>query len=470
MKFRWLNCIILILSLNASLTANAQTPEQELIKLDFFSNGLGMHLSPGILNKLDWVRTLIGGTEADESVLEALARRWGIQSVNESLVGIKTVNYKGMKVGVLGCVACHSGKAAGQYIVGIGNKNIDPGQIGIDGIQIEKKWKSMTDVSLPLTGRPKNSEYRKVENTSIKLMEKLANPSLSASTQGLVPVSLVGSWFYEMAKSPLPTNGFKGAVKVPSWFGFEKKLEVGQFADAIGLGHPMGWIVGVEITSGQTPEAVREYYSKIEDAAKAISQLKPPPFPYFIGSVLAAKGKTLFEANCAKCHGTYEYEADGSPIYKAPKVIPLEYVGTDSDRLDYVTEDFLAKVKSSPLSDLIQPSPYAGKRMYVAPRLHGIWARFPYLHNASVPTLRDLLEAPENRPKVFSLEKAGEEERFDEDRVGLTRTKISKKQFNQKKRFIYDTSVFGQSNQGHEKGINLLPSEKDAIVEYLKTL
>jgi hypothetical protein len=166
------------------------------------------------------------------------------------------------------------------------------------------------------------------------------------------------------------------------------------------------------------------------------------------------------------CHGTYEYEATGAPIFQAPKAIAHEKVGTDPDRLDYVTEDFLAKVRASPLKDLIQLSEYAGKRMYVAPRLHAIWARFPYLHNGSVPTLRDLFESPSLRPKVFSVRDAGEKARFDPVRVGLTPSRIPRR----KKRWVYDTLLPGQSNQGHEKGIDLTASEKDNLVEYLKTL
>ena len=38
---------------------------------------------------------------------------------------------------------------------------------------------------------------------------------------------------------------------------------------------------------------------------------------------------------------------------------------------------------------------------YANQPLDGIWLRAPYLHNGSVPTLRDLLEPPEQRPKVF---------------------------------------------------------------------
>ena len=34
-------------------------------------------------------------------------------------------------------------------------------------------------------------------------------------------------------------------------------------------------------------------------------------------------------------------------------------------------------------------------------KLDGIWARAPYLHNGSVPNLRELLEPPPKRTKLF---------------------------------------------------------------------
>jgi hypothetical protein len=446
---------------------------QELQDLDFFSNGQGMHLTPGILNRLESFRGHIEGTRADDTVLRTLARRWGIQEQAGKLVGIKTVRYHELPVGVLGCVACHSGKAAGQYIIGIGNKNIDPGQIGLDGLKIEEAYRKMTDT---VVGRRKKSaEYRALEESSIRLMKKLADPRMSASTQGLVPVSLVGSWFYEMAGEEIPA-GAVGATKVPSWFGFGKKLEVGQFADAIGKGHPPGWIIGVEITAGQTPDAVREYFPKVEAMSEQIAKLVPPRYPFFIDPTRAARGKTRFEQTCAKCHGTYTYQADGAPVYQTPKVVPQSVIGTDPDRLDYVTSDFLQKVRQSPLSDLIQLSEYAGTRQYIAPRLHAIWARFPYLHNGSVPTLRALLEPAARRPRVFSLRDAGELARFDPRDVGLKSAATPREQRQllrdqrQRRRWVYDTALKGQSNQGHEKYVDLPNADKDDLIEYLKTL
>ena len=43
----------------------------------------------------------------------------------------------------------------------------------------------------------------------------------------------------------------------------------------------------------------------------------------------------------------------------------------------------------------------ARRRGYVSVLLDGVWLRAPYLHNGSVPTLADLLEPPDKRPKLF---------------------------------------------------------------------
>ena len=47
--------------------------------------------------------------------------------------------------------------------------------------------------------------------------------------------------------------------------------------------------------------------------------------------------------------------------------------------------------------------PYASLRAYKGRSLNGIWATAPYLHNGSVPTLWDLLNPVEKRPKSFKI-------------------------------------------------------------------
>src|SRR4029077_9841780 len=119
--------------------------------------------------------------------------------------------------------------------------------------------------------------------------------------------------------------------------------------------------------------------------------------------------------------------------------------------------------------------------------LEGIWLRAPYLHNGSVPTLRDLLSPAAERPAVIYLG----HDVFDQAKVGFVsdvsrfddegRSKDEPE--NQKKYFRFDTQLIsggaaprdrneGNSNVGHEGreyGTMLTAQEKDAIVEYLKT-
>ena len=93
--------------------------------------------------------------------------------------------------------------------------------------------------------------------------------------------------------------------------------------------------------------------------------------------------------------------------------------------------------------------------------LDGIWLRAPYLHNGSVPTLRDLLNPTAERPKVLYRGY----DVYDFDNVGF----ISDGPKAESSGFKYDTTERGNGNQGHEYGTNLGQQEKDDLLEFLKT-
>ena len=101
--------------------------------------------------------------------------------------------------------------------------------------------------------------------------------------------------------------------------------------------------------------------------------------------------------------------------------------------------------------------------------LEGVWAAAPYLHNASVPTLAELLKPAAERVKQF---KVGP--RYDVNNVGLA---VDQTKFD----FTLKTTgcdevdaggrASGDSRCGHEFGTKTLtPDEKKALLEYLKTL
>ena len=119
-------------------------------------------------------------------------------------------------------------------------------------------------------------------------------------------------------------------------------------------------------------------------------------------------------------------------------------------------------------------STVAGKPVYKARPLDGIWATPPYLHNGSVPNLYELLS--ENRSVTFCL---GSRD-FDPVKVGYASSLDGEKC--PTGTFLLDTRTRGNSNAGHlltddtarpgrlQHGRALNDDEKYALIEYLKTI
>jgi mono/diheme cytochrome c family protein len=100
---------------------------------------------------------------------------------------------------------------------------------------------------------------------------------------------------------------------------------------------------------------------------------------------------------------------------------------------------------------------------YKARPLNGIWATGPFLHNGSVPTLSELLKPDTERVKQFYVGSW----RLDPVNVGIT---FDAPQENGVDLFLFDTTLHGNSNAGHNFGTGLSDEEKKQIIEYIKTL
>ena len=113
---------------------------------------------------------------------------------------------------------------------------------------------------------------------------------------------------------------------------------------------------------------------------------------------------------------------------------------------------------------------------YRARPLDGVWATAPYLHNGSVPTLQDMLRPQDERPKIFCVGSR----QFDPVKVGLAAMPGGCGAYTR-----FDADGLGNSNLGHSFegteadpkklpngviGRGLTQDERDALVEYLKTL
>ena len=257
-----------------------------------------------------------------------------------------------------------------------------------------------------------------------------------------------------------------------------------------------------------------------------LKQLAPPQWPEAtLGKLDQRKvnqGKRLFEENCVECHASFPYRwstprEDGKRMIEN-SLVPVKIIGTDGEQ--FKTNSFDPKptlqtgkfasmfegksmvsfgVMSSVLQNKIilksldQAGPFTDAQMqemngyvsfkrdgsdktpensYKAAPRDGVWATGPFLHNASVPTIYDLLTPADQRAKTFYVTRE-----FDPIKLGLN-TEVGTSAD-----YLFDTTLIGNSNSGHsfEKGFmktdkpgvigrELSPKERYAIIEYLKSI
>jgi hypothetical protein len=147
------------------------------------------------------------------------------------------------------------------------------------------------------------------------------------------------------------------------------------------------------------------------------------------------------------------------------KITRIEEIGTDRRRLDSYSYELVVHLGTVYAGYPHRYCHYRKTYGYANMPLDGLWLRAPYLHNGSVPTLRDLLEPAAARPRLFYRGN----DVYDPVRVGFVSDRAEQ---GGRKFFPLDVSLPGNSNAGHEGaryGTELAPADKDALVEYLKT-
>jgi hypothetical protein len=196
--------------------------------------------------------------------------------------------------------------------------------------------------------------------------------------------------------------------------------------------------------------------------------LKPAPYPKTIDRNKAAEGQKLYAQYCADCHGMKEgdkYLFDTSRFTRLGKVDPLNAIRTDPGRFNSYSEMLAANQNTLYVGYEWRFKQFRKTNGYANMPLDGIWLRAPYLHNGSVPTLRDLFNPADQRPKVFYRGY----DVYDWEKVGFISDVAEE---NGRPFFKFDTQAEGNSNAGHDGegyGTYLGDTEKDAIVEYMKT-
>jgi hypothetical protein len=210
---------------------------------------------------------------------------------------------------------------------------------------------------------------------------------------------------------------------------------------------------------------------------------EPPKYPYPIDAAKSARGEKVYAQYCASCHGangrsfaapagTQKRECVGpresdDALYgpQVGKITHIDRIGTDRHRLDSFSYDLAVHMGTVYAGYPHRYCHYRKTFGYANMPLDGVWLRAPYLHNGSVPTLRDLLEPAKKRPPTFYRGN----DVYDPKKVGFV---ADLREQGGRKFFPYDTTRPGNGNGGHEGreyGTYLPDDEKDALVEYMKT-
>jgi mono/diheme cytochrome c family protein len=205
---------------------------------------------------------------------------------------------------------------------------------------------------------------------------------------------------------------------------------------------------------GAAPKSNDEFLAEVQWLQDYLSAKAPPAYPFAIDAAKSQAGKPVFDRECAGCHAS---ERTGARM-------PLAGVDTDPERLWTWKKEHAIAANKTVKSFGIERNGLVEEDLvgYNAVHLDGVWLRAPYLHNGSVPTLRDLLKPPAERPAAFWRGY----DLYDPVNVGFVTRGADAERVGTK----FDVHERSNGNGGHLFGTTLPESEKDVLVEYLKTL
>ncbi len=346
----------------------------------------------------------------------------------------------------MNCFACHGGQVRGQVVPGLPNS--------LYALQ------TLTDETRSLK-LDRGTKLTRMDVGSLVVPLGTTNGTTNAVMFGVALMAFRDADLNLLPTPPVPKMTHHD-MDAPAWWHFKRKeqLYIDGFA---GKGHR--GLMQFTMVKQNGPEKFRAWEDDFRDIYAYISSIEAPKYPGAIDDQLAEKGRVVFNRACAECHGTY-----GDQTSYPERCVSLDELGTDPVRFKALSAEQRDLYGKSWFAEYGAKKNISNPDGYVAPPLDGIWASAPYLHNGSVPTLWHLLH-PEQRPKVWRRTSI---EGYDDQRLGLEIEELSELPRrlipDWERRTYFDTSAFGKSAAGHEFPAALSETEREALLEYLKTL
>lgn len=236
------------------------------------------------------------------------------------------------------------------------------------------------------------------------------------------------------------------------WDGLSSSLRETVVAGAIGDGMDYQGYTAAH----QTLDAITDFIRLQKPPPSPFSSSRSDKDPYHVDGAQVAKGRELFQERCATCH-----EPGGA---RFRTVIPAVEIGTDRHRIDMWTEAAKGRYTNYRSGGYDWGfREFHKTNGYLANELTGLWLRGPYLHNGSIPTLRDLLAPPAERPARFYR---------GYDLIDAADGGFVSQPGTPAERYgtLYETKMPGNGNGGHLYGTDLSDEARQSLVAYLKTL
>ena len=345
----------------------------------------------------------------------------------------------------MNCLACHGGKVAGKVIPGLPNSHIALQTLTDDVRQVKLRTKKklghldLGSLTIPL-GASNGTTNAVIFGVALG---SYRNPDMSLNRDRKQPVLRHHD------------------VDAPPFWNVRKKTLL--YADGHSPKTPRP-LMSFVLLPRVTPTTLAEWEPQFADILAWIESVETPQYPFEIDHALATQGERLFNDNCARCHGTY-----GPSGKYVQRNVDINEVATDPLRFQALPSEYRQWMKDSWISHFGADPVVVDPVGYVAPPLDGIWASAPYFHNGSVPTLWHVLHS-ENRPVVWKRTEDG----YDQQRVGLEIETLDRVPTTVKYpahlRRYFDTKLPGKSAAGHTFPNVLSEEQKQAVLEYLKTL